>query len=612
MSPSCFKDTLAAWSNRLPPFATLVALLAGVSVLQWQPVIAQAAQGARIVAVSRLPADNAMLAPTAPGDLALPSGLRYRDESAPVPQHPSEQTDRRTTQPWQPESSWEAEAARTATAFPGSPEVFADPSRPGHMFIYYSPPPGVPNVARPPVPYPPEAYTVPQPGRLPEGVIIPPPVFPYPLPLSNSAIAAPASLPLQAAVAHASWTQTPASPNVVFPPQSQIAPLENLPRSVITESIPTNRDQVLNSQIEFLENVDGMPASGWYLRSEALAWWMTGMHLPPLVTESPPGTPQVDSGVLGAPGTVILFGNDGVNTRAAPGFRFTAGRFLGPCSDKCLEVSGFGVFGNSTRFLDGSDGTRRISRPFLDAATGEQTSQLVSFPGVLSGTVNIVADRDPLWGLSASLRQPFLLGCNYQVHWLSGIRYLNFNESLGITENLLPLNGIPGTNIVVRDNFITGNQFFGVDFGCDGTYRMGRWNVRGLAKLAFGQVQNHVRIAGSTTVSVPGDPIDRNPGGLLAQVSNIGVYNEFNWTLIPEAAMSLEYQIRPNLTLGVGYNVMWWMNVVRPGDQIDMVVNSNQIPPSVPPVDGPERPRFLFNPNSLWIHGLNVSLDFRF
>ena len=39
-----------------------------------------------------------------------------------------------------------------------------------------------------------------------------------------------------------------------------------------------------------------------------LAWTVKGDHPPPLVTASPDGTPLAQAGVLGAPGTTVLFG----------------------------------------------------------------------------------------------------------------------------------------------------------------------------------------------------------------------------------------------------------------------------------------------------------------
>src|SRR5262249_32043541 len=55
------------------------------------------------------------------------------------------------------------------------------------------------------------------------------------------------------------------------------------------------------------------PPGQWWVRGEYLQWWLQGAHLPPLVTASPPGTPITSAGILGAPGTTVLFGDSDVN-----------------------------------------------------------------------------------------------------------------------------------------------------------------------------------------------------------------------------------------------------------------------------------------------------------
>src|SRR5262249_13779926 len=83
------------------------------------------------------------------------------------------------------------------------------------------------------------------------------------------------------------------------------------------------------------------PAGGTWAEAEYLLWWMRGASLPPLVTTSPPGTPQSQAGVLGAPGTRVLFGGSDVNDEARSGGRFRLGTWLDDCQRFGLEVGGF-------------------------------------------------------------------------------------------------------------------------------------------------------------------------------------------------------------------------------------------------------------------------------
>src|SRR5262245_8106792 len=50
--------------------------------------------------------------------------------------------------------------------------------------------------------------------------------------------------------------------------------------------------------------------------AEYLLWWTKGDRLPPLLTTSPVGTPLANAGVLGRPGTSVLFGDERVNDDA--------------------------------------------------------------------------------------------------------------------------------------------------------------------------------------------------------------------------------------------------------------------------------------------------------
>src|SRR5262245_33785998 len=78
------------------------------------------------------------------------------------------------------------------------------------------------------------------------------------------------------------------------------------------------------------EEVDSESTSCSHLYGgvEYLLWWQRGLRLPPLVTTSPVGTPREQAGVLGQPGTRILFGNSREDDNPLSGARFTLGYWL--------------------------------------------------------------------------------------------------------------------------------------------------------------------------------------------------------------------------------------------------------------------------------------------
>ena len=67
-----------------------------------------------------------------------------------------------------------------------------------------------------------------------------------------------------------------------------------------------------------------------WLSADLLLWATSGNSLPGLVTASPAGTPASQAGVIGQPGTSILFGNDWVPGTMRPGGRVTVGYWFDP------------------------------------------------------------------------------------------------------------------------------------------------------------------------------------------------------------------------------------------------------------------------------------------
>ncbi len=111
-----------------------------------------------------------------------------------------------------------------------------------------------------------------------------------------------------------------------------------------------------------------------WVQAEGLVWWLKGNRLPALVTTSPNGTPRAQAGVLGAPGTNVLFGDERVDGEAHGGFRTAMGVRLGhwfDClMDSELEFDYFwlGDGQSSGDFYAGSLGDPILARPFYNAA----------------------------------------------------------------------------------------------------------------------------------------------------------------------------------------------------------------------------------------------------
>ena len=355
----------------------------------------------------------------------------------------------------------------------------------------------------------------------------------------------------------------------------------------------------------------------FWLRGEALLWWTSGMSTPPLVSASPPGTDIADAGVLGTPGATVLFGgHDSLLTASRWGGRVQGGGWIDCSKQIALEGDYLGLPNLSQIYQASSDGTDIISRPFRNALTFVNDAELVSFPDVLAGRVTVIANTQ-FQSAGARLRWNLDcvdLGCGDVLRWnlLTGYRYAVLQESLLIREELTSLDpGNPGS-FDLHDSFRTTNQFNGAEIGSVFRLRTKRWDCELLTKLALGNVRQSVTISSTTQTEVAG-VIDTLPGGLLGQRTNIGNYHRDRFAVMPEIGLTLGYRVTEKLTASLGYSLIWWQKVARPGNQIDPEVNPNLIPPENVGANpfGPLRPQFHFRDELFWAQGINLGLTYR-
>lgn len=370
------------------------------------------------------------------------------------------------------------------------------------------------------------------------------------------------------------------------------------------------------------------PSGFFWVRADYLLWWTKGSPLPPLVTSSPDTTPIAQAGVLGQPGTTILFGDNDVNDEDRSGYRFSAGYWFDCCMCSGIEADYFQLDTKTDSFDAFCPPGGTLNRPFFNVQTGLQDSELVCYPGVVEGSVHVNTDSDfqgagvrflrnichREWCLPAGDCCDKMIRGGYRLNWLAGYRYMRLDEGVIINEMLVSTNTggvIPvGTTFNVQDNFQTDSEFHGGDLGLMAQWRRGRWSLDVLGKAAIGNVHNSVTISGSTATSVPNGPTTTNPGGLLAQATNIGAYESDDFSIVPEASINLGYNVTPRLRALVGYTFIYWTDVVRPGDQMDLGLNPSQFPPGT--LVGAARPAFNMNESDFWAQGLNFGAEYRF
>jgi hypothetical protein len=315
------------------------------------------------------------------------------------------------------------------------------------------------------------------------------------------------------------------------------------------------------------------------------------------------------------------------------GGRFTAGFWFNQCHTFGFEGSYFFLGSGSGDFKassSGGPGSSVLARPFFDVSSGLQNSELDAFPGLAAGSKNVQFSSQ-LQGAEANLLCNLCCSCNdtcnccapahgYRVDFISGVRFLDLKEKLHFAEDTRIFPGITGTvldgtDISAFDQFDTRNQFYGAQVGVRAEVWRKRLFANITGKVALGDTRQTVNISGATTITTPGGPTLVLPGDLLALPSNIGHYSRDQFSVVPEIGFNVGYQATDRLRFFVGYTFLFWSGVERPGDAIDLRVNSTNAPTApffgVTP-SGPPAPLFRFHDSSFWAQGINGGVQFRF
>jgi hypothetical protein len=357
-----------------------------------------------------------------------------------------------------------------------------------------------------------------------------------------------------------------------------------------------------------------------YGSAEYLMWWVTDGHVPPLVSAGPGTLPVTQQAIPGIDGNTILFQGP-LDYGTFSGARFTLGYWFDPCETCALEGRFFFLSNESANFAAASGGNPALGRPFIDQNFNVPAAELTASPGIVSGMVN-VSSFSELWGAEVNLRKNVCCGCWGRFDLFGGFRYLDLKEKLNITEtevagpnSLMFSDILPGSNVFVYDSFRTRNQFYGGQLGSQLELRRGRWFTDLRAAVALGDVHQTIDVSGTQTLVPPGGgPTQLTTGGLLALPSNIGHFTSDRFAVVPELGINVGYQITENFRVFVGYTVLYWSHVVRPGDQIDTVLDIRQIPHTIGPIPpvAQSRPIMPFRQTDFWAQGVNFGLELRF
>jgi len=338
------------------------------------------------------------------------------------------------------------------------------------------------------------------------------------------------------------------------------------------------------------------------LRIEWLGWVNRGRNTPPLVTTSPGGTAQADAGVLGLATTTTLYGNDPIGTNLRNGGRITYSHLF----NDGITTGTFRFWGlenGAETFSTTSANNPIIARPYFNTTVGLPASVLVSFPGLTTGSINVLS-KNSLIGIDAWGSRNWYNDGASSIDVLGGYQFTRMDDSVVINSALTATGGnFPGQMINTLDSFRTRNEFNGGSLGFIGRSYRGPITLEALGKVALGNMRETVIVSGSTSTLTPGSGTLTHPRGFLAAPSNIGSAHHDVIAYVPEINVNLLYNISPSWRAMVGYSFIYWNNVVLAGNQID---TNLQNPPAATPPPSPK-----FQRTDFWVQGISLGGDYR-
>jgi hypothetical protein len=366
---------------------------------------------------------------------------------------------------------------------------------------------------------------------------------------------------------------TPAAPEASLAPH--MAPFAQAPVSPYQFANPPA------AQPTVLRDTHLGPPESFWVGGDYLIYWLKPAQVPVLVAGARPGQPLFP-----------LIGGREYEYGPFTGGRIHAGMWLNDRHTFGVGASGFMTEQRSVSAAvnSGPDGSPLLVRPFLDALLARPAELLVASPGVLAGGAWTRTGARLAGADLFSIRN--LAYCrNYSLDFLAGLKYLDLDEYLELTQVTRPIGGgvvvLDNTRfagdgepaLTIADRFRTRNQFLGSVLGFRGEYRFGPAFVNLTARGGIGTNRQSVDIDGYSEVAVPGVP--RIPGGLLAlQGANLGRRATNRFAVVTEVGAQFGVQVTRSARVLVGYDFLYLNTVARPGDQIDPIINTRLVPTS--------------------------------
>lgn len=386
------------------------------------------------------------------------------------------------------------------------------------------------------------------------------------------------------------------------------------------------------------------PRSRFYADIEYLYWWLKPAPLSvPLVSTGPISTTHhgwlvsSDATVLyGAPYSPANGGNDSQAFSPTSGARLTLGYWLDEDQRFGFEVSGFGLKTETAGYEIRSDssGYPVINIPVLNtisysptgrpglpaggedglpASLPDDASRFDGNSGIVEGGVRI-SNWIQFWGADATGVINLYRNAAWNLDGLAGFRYLDLSEqfnlmydSEGVSDHYVGMSGR------AWDEFATENKFYGGNFGLRARYTEGSLSVELSACAAPGLSDEVQRVSGGFFAdNFVSSGSSSGSEGVFAQPANEGQTSSQRFAIVPDMQFKLGYELTPWLRATLGYEFLYYSNVIRPGDQINREIPKGQTFQQGKATDSTESPSRFFKTTDFYAHGLSFGLEFTF
>ena len=337
-----------------------------------------------------------------------------------------------------------------------------------------------------------------------------------------------------------------------------------------------------------------------WVRAELLAWWVKHAPLPVPIAVATDGN--------GNSQTVV--GNANNDFGAFVGGRFSLGAWFDEHNNYGFETIFFSLErrSNNQAVFSDDNGNPAIGLSYTSATPGQagEFIQYLSTPGNFAGNI-LVTSTLSLWGAEINGAVCALRVGGLEFTALAGFRYVDLHENLYISSGSTDV--ATGDFMLLNDQFSARNQFYGGQVGARVNWHGTRLSFDATGKLAVGGTQQTVDVQGTSVSSNGGF----SPGGFFAQPSNSGHYTASQFGIIPSMELKLSYEFSRAWRLFVGYDFMYWNQVVRPGNQVDRNVNLSQSPLlGNGTLTGPASPGPILSRSDFWAQGITLGFELRF